>query len=203
MILGLCWMHCPQDAAHLPERRPDFPSWSWAGWKGQAIWLRPSRWDHAVREIGLDSDDETLCVLRDAGSTIPSDLISFLNRVVALHFDVWVIQQPTVSIGKNQDGNTLIKNLLINDIYTELYLSSFNGTMDDFNCRLRKGSLVFAVIANFEFENGGSSLSSRSVCLILERSSRTDAWTRVGIAHMYHSRGQQYLSGLYLKIKVI
>lgn len=46
LALGLCWFHCSIKSQE-PRRNAEFPSWSWAGWKGQVGWPLTS-------EAGLD-----------------------------------------------------------------------------------------------------------------------------------------------------
>lgn len=48
---GLSWVHVHTDLGQLNfRRRPGFPSWSWAGWDGEACWFEPPDWLKRVVE---------------------------------------------------------------------------------------------------------------------------------------------------------
>ncbi|KAM6478189.1 heterokaryon incompatibility protein-domain-containing protein [Trichoderma sp. SZMC 28011] len=99
-VQSLTWRHAKNcwDLSQSPQRRPQFPSWSWAGWEGEVEYLfmasKRSSWfknllsavsfeNQIDGPIALDmiasSPDETCIfpILIVTAAVIPSELISF------------------------------------------------------------------------------------------------------------------------------
>ncbi|KAK4069595.1 uncharacterized protein Triagg1_7019 [Trichoderma aggressivum f. europaeum] len=100
-----CW-----DLSQSPRRRPQFPSWSWAGWEGEVrytfIWSKQTLWFHNLMKavsfenqihspIGLEmiapSPDETCIfpIVTLTAAVVPPKLISFHpNAISDKHWQV-------------------------------------------------------------------------------------------------------------------
>ncbi|KAK8108632.1 hypothetical protein PG984_014433 [Apiospora sp. TS-2023a] len=77
LLYELCWCHDPSRMKESPERRGHFPSWSWAGWKGQASWLNSGMWlrDNSINESvssfdfeGIEWEDSSVTDWMDVSS---------------------------------------------------------------------------------------------------------------------------------------
>jgi hypothetical protein len=52
---GLSWVH--SDSKQSPKRRPEFPSWSWAGWSKEVCWFKSDNPFHGDESSGYFSAD--------------------------------------------------------------------------------------------------------------------------------------------------
>jgi len=105
---GLCWIHGFGPHNHHPRRRPEFPSWSWAGWTGNVTWL-PMVSDQFQSSISK--------VLEFQYKTSSGELSSIAN----LHKDATFI---------DQEGKSLHVNALTLHLHFELAQPFTNSSIE-------------------------------------------------------------------------
>ncbi|KAI0130147.1 heterokaryon incompatibility protein-domain-containing protein [Xylariales sp. AK1849] len=107
-----------------PRRRPNFPSWSWAGWEGQVLYTEPldlvgapdgpkrhdKRVDMSVRYLGVN----------DKMVTLEGSLLTLEIRNEP--FNDAYIPRTDVLVGIIQQGNVLHKNTLPAGVFTFLVI---------------------------------------------------------------------------------
>ncbi|KAL6904337.1 HET domain-containing protein [Trichoderma evansii] len=108
---SLTWRHTTScwDLSQSPHRRPQFPSWSWAGWEGEVRYEMTSaiesRFENLIEDISFENqigapialemiapkpDDNCIFpVMRLTAAVVPSKLISFIpNATSNTHWQI-------------------------------------------------------------------------------------------------------------------
>lgn len=159
------------------ERRPGFPSWTWAGWKGVAYWFhRPGELDDifpAMSNIRFESADPP-----GHEESVTSEFTqSFLDGVIAISFDATLV--PMEYIAFDEDCGDSDDRLFMGGETLEDWCDLSVSTVAE---KLEKGlwsCLILACIAPDE-----SSEVHRVSVYIIEWQDGTTA-TRLGITMSY------------------
>lgn len=84
----------------VPERRPGFPSWTWAGWKGSVYWLYGRELDDIIptlTNIRFESADPP-----GHEESITSELTqSFLDSVIVISFDARLVPMEYIAFDED------------------------------------------------------------------------------------------------------
>ncbi|KAK5651427.1 hypothetical protein OQA88_12515 [Cercophora sp. LCS_1] len=108
-VAALSWYHDERNAS-LPRRRPDFPSWTWAGWAGSVRWLRSEHVHMAsrnsmtprLRELALESANGVVSSAPDY-LQIREPLDNCPDSAVAFHFEAPLVHVDCFSFAQGHD----------------------------------------------------------------------------------------------------
>jgi hypothetical protein len=97
-LISLALVFFMDEAKGISERRPAFPSWSWAGWTGPAWWSYERRYNledvcSAMSNVLFESSSSSNAIV--AIQSNPSQ--KFLDGVHAIHFEARVIDLEHIS----------------------------------------------------------------------------------------------------------
>jgi hypothetical protein len=103
---ALSWHSC-EDKFNSPQRQPTFPSWTWAGWSGEAeFWIRSireARHQSFLRHARLESSSGQVVV----SSALYKENIQYeLNTVTLIQFEAPMIPAAIFSIQEDQMVDT-------------------------------------------------------------------------------------------------
>ena len=171
---SLTWSHARSswEECGKPRRRPEFPSWSWAGWAGgveyrERDYSGKSWFKSDLRSVALENRSGTLTMVDSLFNLIPEHE-NHLPRV--LRVEAMVVQQDLVSYDKDKDP----KNpWAISNFQGRLFLSRGPDSETRFYQESKEGRRWQCILV-------GHSLRIRFV-MVLETHLDTDITSRAGL----------------------
>ncbi|CAG8972454.1 hypothetical protein HYALB_00001143 [Hymenoscyphus albidus] len=201
-----CWRsRFPSEA----KRRPQFPSWSWAGWTSPIAYTKYSYTGYKkvlLEDIQFEIGDSRVSASKCGNGSLQHNILRkdqkpriHLNMVILpsdfFHHrtsHTWVIEIGNVYYDRGSFAEEHKFQWSFMDFYTARL--EINGVFDssdplddshvsDILERTKSGNLVMGLVGNF----GSSSSNRYIVILLLQRTS--DCYERVGIMHVYCIKG--------------
>lgn len=174
---GLVWAHKSNNinSRCYPRRRPEFPSWSWAGWAGEVLYEGTGSFDGTSRlqTYGIESGVESICIETDDGERVAipdyidqtKDFQTIRPSVLSLR----AIALPTFAF--SCDNSTTPPCLQIFQNSAELDLSIGPWDVPQFyHSLLNEGRRKCIYLGRWGLKQ-----------IILALEARDDCWSRVGL----------------------
>lgn len=124
---GLAWSHKinTQGDSKRPRRRPDFPSWSWAGWAGEVEYAertsayREFRW--RIKSVSLELDDGSI---HDLSVHVKAEQRKLANCSSPLIIRIQAISLPRSSFSCHLSATSSCNELTVFGYRTKVALST-------------------------------------------------------------------------------
>jgi hypothetical protein len=171
---SLCWRHRDRSGAQYSrtQRRPQFPTWTWAGWAGAVDWppqFSPSSWRDFyphILSLRIEANNGSIIDLLDIAVYPSGESCQSPSSVIALHCTMWII--PPENIGF--DG----RSVKIGSHAIQFYLSQGPKNLEQVWELLNNGCWALLVI--------GSTRSGMGAVYLMVIELESDSVSRVGLA---------------------